>query len=479
MIAIEQMKKKSVLLGNGINIQFGGKTYSNRFILSRIVFNALCDKYDSLFEGTLSGKEIENIFRGLLPTANSVLYGKYDEISMDEKEVKEAISEFKEQNSNRSKFEHYYDIPLEDWFLLLRLAFLDNPDLADMWISSKQGLEWMILDAIYNEGRIQEIHQKMKKPVKRYFKSFDSIFTLNYDDNIEKLTNKTVYHLHGDYSVLADSENPETIQGFLNNQKGQIVINSEYPQCYCNALLNFSGWHKYNVAQKKLKSIQMLEKLKQMHKNDIVEFQATRLCMESKVTGTAQVIDTYIDHPELKIATDYHFSELEELSGELHIIGLSPQNDSHIFACIEKSAVNKIIFYSYGEPPKTLPLIKPYEFADIKKLWKSLDADMPKYNCGKKYPNSEKAKKFFELFNVLSFDPITKDEIIKEANSIPDFIAKPLCQEAMKLIENLETPKNEDELYKQFRYISRIALREGIYPSAFYLLLIDEFSKLK
>ena len=69
--------------------------------------------------------------------ANSVLYGKYDEISMDEKEVKEAISEFKEQNSNRSKFEHYYDIPLEDWFLLLRLAFLDNPDLADMWISSK------------------------------------------------------------------------------------------------------------------------------------------------------------------------------------------------------------------------------------------------------------------------------------------------------------------------------------------------------
>lgn len=287
------MKKKSVLLGNGINIQFGGKAYSNRFILSRIVFNALCDKYDSLFEGTLSGKEIENIFRGLLPTANSVLYGKYDEISMDEKEVKEAISEFKEQNSNRSKFEHYYDIPLEDWFLLLRLAFLDNPDLADMWISSKQGLEWMILDAI------------------------------------------------------------------------------------------------------------------------------------------------------------------------------------------EKSAVNKIIFYSYGEPPKTLPLIKPYEFADIKKLWKSLDADMPKYNCGKKYPNSEKAKKFFELFNVLSFDPITKDEIIKEANSIPDFIAKPLCQEAMKLIENLETPKNEDELYKQFRYISRIALREGIYPSAFYLLLIDEFSKLK
>jgi hypothetical protein len=28
-------KKRSVLLGNGINIQFGGKAYSNRFIMSR------------------------------------------------------------------------------------------------------------------------------------------------------------------------------------------------------------------------------------------------------------------------------------------------------------------------------------------------------------------------------------------------------------------------------------------------------------
>lgn len=472
------MKKKAVLLGNGINIQFGGKAYSNRFILSRIVFNVLCNKYDSLFESTLSGEEIEDIFRGLLPIANSVLDGKYDEISTDEDEVKEAVAEFKEQNADRSKFEHYYDIPLEDWFLLLRLAFLDNPDLSEMWTASKQGLEWMVLDAIYNEGRIQEIYQKMEKPVKRFFKSFDSIFTLNYDDNIEKLTNKTVYHLHGDYSVLADSENPETIQGFLNRQKGQIVMNSEYPQCNCNALFNFSGRHKYNVAQEKLKAIQVLEQIKQLYKNDIVEFQTKRLSMESQVVGTAQIIDTYIEHPELKVATDYHFSELEALYGELHIIGLSPQNDSHIFSCIEKSAVDRVVFYSYGEPPKALPLTKPYEFKDIKILWKSLDADLPKYNCGRKYPNSEEAKKFFELFNVLSFDPITEDEIRTEANSIPDFIAKPLCQEAMNLLKTLGAPRKEEELCKQFRTISRIALREGIYPSAFYLLLIDNFSKL-
>ena len=172
-------------MGNGVNIQFGGKAYSNRFILSRIIFNAQCDKYDSLFEGTLSGSEIEQIFRGLFPTANAALDGKYDKVNADD-EVKRAVMEFKAQNAERSKFEHYYEIPLEDWFLLLRLFFMDNPDLSDMWKASKQGFEWMILDAIYNAGKIQEIYQKMKKPVKRFFKSFDSIFTLNYDNNTDK-----------------------------------------------------------------------------------------------------------------------------------------------------------------------------------------------------------------------------------------------------------------------------------------------------
>ena len=54
-----------------------------------------------------------------------MLDGKYDKVNADD-EVKRAVMEFKAQNAERSKFEHYYEIPLEDWFLLLRLFFLDK-----------------------------------------------------------------------------------------------------------------------------------------------------------------------------------------------------------------------------------------------------------------------------------------------------------------------------------------------------------------
>ena len=94
-------------------------------------------------------------------------------------------------------------------------------------------------------------------------------------------------------------------------------------------------------------------------------------------------------------------------------------------------------------------------------------------------PNIIVAKRFFKILNEVSFDPITEDELIKEANSIPDFIAVPLCQEAMNLKEIQIAPKNEEGFYKQFRAVSRIALREGIYPAVFYLLLAENFPKLK
>ena len=46
---------KNVLLGNGINIQFGGFAYSSDFILKRIKYNSRLGKYDRLFNNKITG----------------------------------------------------------------------------------------------------------------------------------------------------------------------------------------------------------------------------------------------------------------------------------------------------------------------------------------------------------------------------------------------------------------------------------------
>lgn len=211
---------KSVLLGNGINIQFGGKAYSNDFIMKRIIFNARANRYDPLFDGLISGKDIEGILRAFVDIANKALNGDYN--GTGDSDDREAIEDFK--NRYTAPVKKYYEIMLEDWFLLIRLFFITNADLKDQWKSAKQGFECMILDAIYNGGMLSSIHRNMNKKVKRFFARFDCIFSLNYDRNLELLTGRDVLHLHGDYSSPADSENPRTVQGYIRQLAGQSVV---------------------------------------------------------------------------------------------------------------------------------------------------------------------------------------------------------------------------------------------------------------
>ena len=60
---------KSMLVGNGINIQFSNAAYSSEFIIKRAYFNSLQGKYDSLFNNEISGKErVNHFFRGIATT---------------------------------------------------------------------------------------------------------------------------------------------------------------------------------------------------------------------------------------------------------------------------------------------------------------------------------------------------------------------------------------------------------------------------
>ena len=459
---------KSILIGNGVNIQFGGAAYSNNFILKRIIFNALANKYDTLFANKIKGKKLKSIFRGFINTANDIIKGDYDNLeSLDDQKM---IKDFKKRYT--TNIQKYYEIMLEDWFFLIRLYFISNNDIEHQWKSVKQGFESLILDAIYNDGEILKIHHGMGKKVKRFFKSFDNIFTLNYDDNIEMLTNKEVFHLHGDYSILADSENPRTIEGNLRYQSGQTVVLDNFEHCFCNALLDYSGDLKYKRAMDIAKGEVEIKRWLTLSRNNKKEFMEQMVLLKEKDEFCFEFVDTYMRNPDLIFGTDYHFKKLLQLEGELHIIGLSPNNDDHIFRCINESNLEKVYFY-YLKTKNKIPINKPYKKEPVEVLWETLGAKKKKYNCSYEIPNDPKVDKFIDVFNAISLDPVSKKGIIKEVNSTPLFEIKHLCEMVNKELEKqkrIGNPQNVDELMLGFNEISRIGLREGVLPSALFMM---------
>ena len=345
---MKEQKCKSLLIGNGININFGGKAYSNQFIIKRIIFNARAGKYDLLFNGKISGEQIEEVFLNLAELANAISRGECDSVVTTE-EIP-LLEDFKRRYSK--KVEHYYDVGLEDWLFILRIFFLKNDDLKNIWRPVKYSFEQMMLDAIYNDGDIQKLYLSMGKPVKRWLEQYDEIFTLNYDNNVESLIKKPVFHLHGDYSTPANSENPNTILGHQRTEAHQTVVVPGFEHCYCNALFDYRGENKLQVADGFERGKESVKRLSDSGVPASV-FPAP----------AAGFVQTHREHPELEIAPTYHFDEFRKLDGEIHIIGMSPNNDGHIFKLIDQSTVDKVVFYFYSESEKKqkLPLHQKVE----------------------------------------------------------------------------------------------------------------------
>lgn len=469
---------KSILLGNGINIQFGGKAYSNYYIMERIRYRAKLDSYLSLFGNTLTSSEIISILDGFVDIANGVRNGDFDQYIDDDDDIQEAINDFKDRyktNVNAS-----YEIMLEDWFLLIQMFFLKSKDLADNKSAGIQGFERLILDAIYNGGKIQDLYKEMPKKVKQFFNGYDNIFTLNYDNNLEELTKRTVYHLHGDFSVLANSENPNNVQGYIRSKENNLVVVKGMEHCFCNALLNYSGMLKYKTAMDFHKLIMTADTFNSLYDNDPV-FSKQLSDLKKNKPFEYQMIMTKIEHPELNMATEYYFEKFATISDELHIIGMSPNNDAHIFNLIcNNSALKKVVFYYFSNKEKDyiekhFPK-KLFSCESVENLWKSMGCSKPKYNC--KYSMPTDIDRFISCFNELSESVASKEDILKEISQIPQFEMERLCKlvKADMQRRNLEhSPTNETEFIQSRASISYIALQEGLLPSTLYMICIMNF----
>ncbi len=179
---------KTLLAGNGINIQFGGKAYTSQFIIERMKCRATIRKYDVLFENTVSSDELNGLFNGFVNLVNRILLGEYDDLNMDT-DVVTALKDFK---SRYTEVTYPHDIMLEDWFFVLKMYTLIYKEDAKVANDVEVGFKRLFLDAIYNDGNIQNLYQKMGK---RYVDSLRNMmrFTLLIMIQILKMQHQNLF----------------------------------------------------------------------------------------------------------------------------------------------------------------------------------------------------------------------------------------------------------------------------------------------
>lgn len=488
--------ENSLLVGNGIDIQLGGNDFLNKWIIVRLLSDAKAGKYDDLFaSGTdappaIRGDEIVSLFLEMPSLGNRARNGDFDELinDLNETEISSALENFK----NRYTWEIISPehIGLEDWILLLRLYLQEQSDLLSQFNSLKQGFERMVLDAIYCNGTVQSLHKNVRKKAKEFFVSFDKAFTLNYDNSLEKITNKPVFHLHGGFETLALSENPQMASGFLRKRKGDTVyFPPKFQHCNCNAILDYSGDNKYRFAVALSSATEVFQKLKALYDNDRDGFDEyiSAFSIEQQ-----EIIRVGLEQ-NLPFGYNYHFGDLEQLTGELTIIGIAPQNDRHLFECINRSKLDRVVFYHFfvtdnGNAP-IMPISKPYEVRNVSELWSSigLQTSQPISKIAQDFQlkmmkNSVEVQEFVSIFNAFESEPnaVNAVDILQQLKSIPKETEKAIIKmmvSEMQKEKHHTSQKSEDELYKQFREFGRTLSIASLSPQTLYFMYIMSTSK--
>ncbi len=475
----------SLLVGNGLDIQIGGDDFQNKWIIVRLLAKAKVGKYDILFSdkktGTpiIAGDKIVELFRDLVPYANRAINNEFDAIVEEygDKDLADALKDFKD--SHPVEVKSIEEIGMEDWFLIFLLYLLQEQDLLDQYEFIKQGFERMILDSIYCEGYIQKLYLKLNKASSNYLSEYDKIFTLNYDNTIEALIKKNVYHLHGDFNTIHPSESIENALGYIRISKNEnVYFPDEYRHCNCTGILDFSGNRKYKYATDMTKAFIAFEKLKKDIKIDKIKMED----ILTKVPDAQLELVKVGIEKDLNVGHNYFFDELETLSGTLEIVGLAPQNDSHIFECINKSSVDTVVFYHYfGNKTAAeveaeietmfIPINKDYTIKNVKNIWDKTKIIKPAN------ASNDISQKQLELLNALSFtSEVTRDDIIWQLNSIPKFTRNAIIEMMKHEIEKSkyhQTPENEQKFAQNFKDFSSTLEIAALSPQALLYLYID------
>lgn len=362
---------KYLLLGNGFDIQFGGSEYSNKAIIERAILNAkIADWEDHGYT-----PECADVIIKLWIFSAQIVDGCADSL-IGIPQIKKQLDRFKHTYIG-SRRDEIGKIGIEDYLFIANIVSLlqhvDNPMHYDFLSSLKK----CFLDAIYNKGKIEEIHNNYPHKLKDFMLQFESIFTTNYGQSLEVFLKREIFYLHGAFHICNDLYRKETFLGDLNTQNANDTV-PRHQHLRSSAILSDNGESKDFEIHAPKYTNSAITKLADSWKNNFTIHDG----IESWDTGIPLLfkksIHKVIEAPESTLHENNAFDNFKTMDGELHIIGLSPFNDNHIFDAInENSLLRKIVFYYYqdaecGRMKKTL-FKKDIECRSAKKLWNNIE----------------------------------------------------------------------------------------------------------
>ncbi|MEG1913184.1 MAG: hypothetical protein RR091_11925 [Cloacibacillus sp.] len=381
-IDVRYKMDKSILVGNGININFGGAAYTNGKIIERLTNNLTIDgKYTGVFDNSVSQSEIAGVVFGLNDVFRKMM--KSGVIALRRTEGEDEMRTLIDISRRyHGKPQDVLDIGMEDYFFVMKWFNNGYGDSTELSQAGFDGLKWLFLDSIYNGGDIESLYQRMGK-FSSALQKYNSVYTVNYDTNLDKLVRagEKVYHLHGNFEELDDTYKTDTVIGYVAQHKpNPPTVIPAFRHIYCNAIMGYSGAYKLNRMMIYEKSNWAMEDMigRLQNQSDDEAQKKYKQLMHSndeKEVNTAAFISARLEHPELR-NTEYPIKEFSAVSGQLDILGMSPNNDTHILNMInENPNIKRVVFFYAGSNDMIAAqkaIKKPLQLRSVFKYWDSL-----------------------------------------------------------------------------------------------------------
>ena len=373
---------KNILVGNCINIQYDKVNCAPKNIVLRMLLSFDDEDFpcDYIVDDPML---LKNYIGKLFLAAREAIDGEFDKYTNCTAERK-GLDDFKQRYADKKKSLRITDIGFEDYYLIHDLfchkSHIYNPEQFTI----RESLRMAYLHSIYNHGKLNLLYKQYDKGLIDFLNSFDNIFTTNYDNNLESVTEKEIYHIHGRFDKFSETYNPNSFRNTLSDNAIEGIPNEpQYQYLHSTALSTYCGDYKKYQIKKNILANEAIEKMANGYqtmesvKQDIDSWKYSN---NQLVVNLGEAIKLKVANPDLQFQEDYFIIEFQSITGELVILGLSPYNDYHLFEMIDSALLANCIFYYYDESEcKRISLLLPktkgeerLHFKNVKDFWEEI-----------------------------------------------------------------------------------------------------------